>query len=285
MSQPPNSENNEEALLTRLLHAVETEELVLPAQPAVALRIRNAMEDASLNNTEVAKIIEKDAAIAAKLIRIANSAFMRGRMPVESLHGAITRLGISYTRNVVIGLSMSNLFQPTNEQTERLLTALWDHTAKVASFAQVLADHHSILPRDQVVLAGLVHNIGTLPILAFAEEHSELLEPEGILERVVNSIHPRLGNRMLESWGFPSSIALVPLEYLSLEREAPKTDIIDIVLLANILAYRGTNHPLANPPWETITALKRMGITPAELETTLAQCQEEIVQGFEAFST
>ncbi|NVJ51203.1 MAG: HDOD domain-containing protein [Gammaproteobacteria bacterium] len=253
----------EQTFLSELLDAIKNDRLTLPTLPEVALRIREAVEDPDATSSAIADEIAKDAALAARIIKVANSPLLRGRVAVDNLQLAITRMGIAFVRNLATGLAMEQMFQATHDQVDAKLRETWEHSIEVASICQVLASHFTNLKPDQAMLAGLVHEIGTLPILTCAEDSPEILEHGGVLDKIIYRLHPKIGYSILKTWDFPAELVAVPLGYLDFERqhEGP-ADYVDLVTVANLQSYAGTNHPLANIPWEEVPAFEKLGMSP-----------------------
>lgn len=252
----------EESFLNELLTAIKEDRLQLPTLPEVALRIREVVQNPDVNLSALAQVIGKDAALSARLIRIANSPMVRGSAKVENLQTAITRMGLSYVKNLATGFAMQQIFQSTSDVIDRRLRNTWSHSINVASIAFVVAKHFSRIPADQAMLAGLTHEIGILPILTAAEECPDLLNDSVALERVIQKIHPQVGFAILKSWEFPADIAVVPLLHAQLHRNSPKIDCIDVVTVAALHASRNTSHPLAQADWTSATSFTRLGISP-----------------------
>jgi len=97
---------------------------------------------------------------------------MRSFQRIDTLSGAISRLGIAYSSNLATGLAMQQLFQATSEVIDERMRQIWQQSTEVAAIATVLARHYTRLKPDQASLAPLVDAIGVLPVLAYAEEHS-----------------------------------------------------------------------------------------------------------------
>src|SRR5690625_7410992 len=70
---------------------------------------------------------------------------------------------------------MRQMFQATSDLVDSRLRAVWSRSSEVAGISHVLCRHYTNLRPDQATLAGLVHQIGVLPILTYAEVHPSLL--------------------------------------------------------------------------------------------------------------
>ena len=253
----------EQTFLNELLDAIKNDRLTLPTLPEVALKIRETVNDPEVSAGKLANEIGKDAAMAARIIKVANSPLLRGRVVVDNLQLAITRMGITFVRNLAIGLAMEQMFQATNDLVDKKLRLTWEHSIEVASICQVLASHFTNLKPDQAMLAGLVHEIGTLPILTCAEDAPEILEHAQILDKIINQLHPRIGSAILHAWDFPEDLVQVPSGYLNFElNDQPHANYTDIVTVANIQSYSGTEHPLADIDCSKIPAFSKLGLAP-----------------------
>ncbi|ROM58090.1 histidine kinase [Pseudomonas poae] len=245
-----------------LVKAIDNDDLVLPTLPEVALKIRQAAEDPDISISHLSKVIGRDTALSARLIKVVNSPLLRATQEVTDLHTAITRLGTNYSSNLAIGLVMEQIFHARSEVVELKMREVWRRSLEVAGVSYTLCRSHSQLKPDQAALGGLVHQIGVLPILTYAEDHYELLADPVSLNHVIDSIHPVLGDKLLRVWEFPEMLASLPGQYLDLERDSPKLDYIDLVQVAALYCHRGTDHPLADVAVSTLPAMKKLRVDP-----------------------
>jgi len=246
----------------QLIEAIQSNRIVLPTLPEVALRIRDAAEDPNTDVASFAKEVGFDAAISARVMRVANSPLMRGNTKVTDVKAATARLGIQYSCNLAVGLAMEQMFQATSDAVDERMRDIWTHSTEVAGISAVLARTYTRLKPDQATLAGLVHKIGALPILRFAEEDRALLKDLSMLDQLIDALHGEIGKLILDTWGFPPDIASVPLAYLDFARQPPAVDFADIVMVANLQSYMGRDHPLGRVDWNTVSAFGRIGLDP-----------------------
>lgn len=273
-----------EQISKELLNALENDQLVLPTLPEVALKVREASSNPDVDVTTLAKVIENDPAISARIIKITNSPLLRASRPIEDLKMAVSRLGINYTSNLATSLAMQQMFQATSDVIDQRMREVWSHSTEVSGIAHVLARHYTKLKPDQATLAGVVHQIGVLPILTFAEDNRRLLKDTTALDELIRTLHPILGRKILKAWDFPEELIIVPEEHLHFTREVNRVDYADVVMVANLQSYIGTNHPLTSLDWTEISAFERMGLEPevnalevedlsAEMEAAMALLQ------------
>ena len=165
---------------------------------------------------KLAQVIAQDAALSARMVKVANSALYRGVDEVADLSTAPSRLGINVP--VSLATAMQQMLLSTSPFVEARMRSNWARCLEVASVSQVLAQHFSRLQPEQAGLAGLVHRIGVLPILAYAEQDRKLQKSAALLDEVIELAHQQIGERVLQHWDFPAALQLVPREYLRLDR-------------------------------------------------------------------
>jgi HD-like signal output (HDOD) protein len=251
-----------ETIATELIDQIKQDTLVLPSLPEVCLRVRDVAEDIESSIPQLANIISQDAALAARIIKVANSPLVRTPSEVTDLVTAVNRLGINFTSNLAMGLAMEQLFQATSDVVDRRMRSIWQQSSEVASICHVLASHYTKLHPDQAMLAGLIHKIGALPILTYAEDNNSLLNDGFALDKLIEKLHPLIGSHILKAWRFPKELLNVPGQYLKFDREIPKVDYADLVTVAVLQTHANTEHPYAKLDWSTIHAFDRVGLSP-----------------------
>lgn len=180
--------------------------LRLPVMPEIATHVRQAVSDPSSNALKLSQIIERDAALAARILRLANSAMFAGLLEIRSLHQAIARLGASMVVAVVVGAASKETFRSADPEFEGLVAAAWKRSLMAAILGRHLALRFG-LDADEGFLAGLLHAVGE-PVLVDA---AATLSREGILRAVTASelapvletLRAPAGALLLRSWKLP----------------------------------------------------------------------------------
>ncbi|KAF0193256.1 MAG: putative signal transduction protein [Gammaproteobacteria bacterium] len=268
----------EQKFLSQITDDLKRNRLPLPMLPEIAMKVRNVVESADASNREMAKVINADAAVSVRLMQVANSPLYRGRQPFDTVQGAITRLGIKLVRSLVSALVMEQLYQSgANELARRHLESLWSHNVTVAAISNVLARRYTKLSPEEAMLGGLIHDIGVLPIFAYAEEEPELLENDELLFGVIKKMHAQVGKSILLAWRFSPELVACAAEHEQLDRNhAPQADYCDIVLLANLHSYLGTRHVLTELDWSDIPAFTKLGLDPATSVAAVTEARKEV---------
>ncbi|KGM07243.1 putative signal transduction protein [Methylophaga thiooxydans] len=235
--------SEQDIFYNNILDDIESGALVLPTLPEVALQVREVVDDPNATAAQLADIIVTDAALSARLLKVANSPLYRGRVPIESIQMAVSRLGLSMVRNLVTSLVMEQMFQATTSRLDKRLRELWEHTTKVAATSQVLASKISGIKTDEAMLAGLIHAIGILPILMKADEDGDLIRDDRKLDQIIDNLYPKLGATILKNWKFSPELIEVAAEHKNLNRNTldVPADLVDVVQVAVLQSYNGTD--------------------------------------------
>lgn len=186
--------------------AVDEDKLELPSLPEVALKIRDVAEDDNSTTQQVADILTQDGSLSARLLKVANSPLYRSRMHIDDLHTAITRLGIKLVRDVVVNLAMKQIYQPTSVAMETHFRNTWNTSVNVAAICQMMSMTVPGMSKEKALLAGLIHNIGALPILLLAEDDDYLFNDTKALNSLIMELQGRVGAMILKSWHFSDDL-------------------------------------------------------------------------------
>ena len=254
-----------------IIDDLENERLPLPTLPEVAIRVRETADDENASITDVAKIIETDAALSARIVQVGNSALYRGINPAETVQAAAMRMGLDTVRTLATSLVMKQLFQATHPVVDHYLRTAWKTSTDVAALSAMIAKTSTGLESDSALLAGLTHSIGLSPILVKAESDSALLNDAPTLEHLMYEIYPLVGAQILKNWGFSDAMVKVPAEHLIINRKGDngKPDYVDVVQVALLQTLDDDKHPLAQVDLAQVSAFERLGMQDAMEEINM----------------
>lgn len=277
----------QQQLYHAILENLENGKLVLPTLPDVALKVRDVVENPNATASQLAEIIVTDAALSARLLKIANSALYRGRVPVESVQAAVSRLGLNMVRNLVTSLVLQQMFKPSSKQLEARMRELWEHSTKVAAISQVIAAKVPTIKTDEAMLAGLIHSIGVLPILMRLETTQDpLLKEDEALNQLIISLHPKIGEAILKRWEFPANFVAVAAEHQNLNRNSSSSDpdLVDVVQVAYLQSQYGTQHAVDPVSLQKVAAFQKLNIDTGFSVVELDENSEEYAEALALFS-
>jgi HD-like signal output (HDOD) protein len=130
------------------------------------LNIRTLIADQNTTTDDISALIKQDPHISGRLIKVANCALLGGRLHVTSVTSAVARLDLSRVQNLILGLSIAqNMMKAKTRDLENYFKQCWQQSNHVAAISYVLAQQRSAIGPEQALLAGMVHNIGALPLV------------------------------------------------------------------------------------------------------------------------
>ena len=244
-----------------IITAIDNDSIVLPTLPEIALNVREITEDEDSSLNDLIEVINKDTALTARLLKVSNSPLFRCATEITNINMAVNRLGMQYTANLATGLVMEQMFQATSEMIDSRMRATWKRSTEVAGICSILARKHPHLAPGQSTLAGLVHAIGALPVLRYVEDNDVQISSV-ILDNILDELQPIVGEKILAKWEFPKELRPVPQECVNFSRTAPKADYADLVMVAMLQSYIGSDHHYLDMDWNHISAFTRMGVDP-----------------------
>ena len=269
----------DEEFLEQLQAAIQDNSIVLPTLPEVALRVRDAVEQEDATAQQIAELVATDAALSARLLQVANSPLYGGRVTIDSIQMAITRLGTRMVKTLVVNLAMKQIFQPTTSELDRRLRQLWEESVQVAAISRALAHQMPHLDPEQAMLAGLIHNIGSLPVLIMAENFQELLDNDERLDTLLVNLAPIIGHQILQTWNFPDTLASVPAHFADLKYDSgEQADYVDLVQVATLECNTGAAKITTPAEWAQAPSFAKIGLDPEvsviEIEGVAEQIEE-----------
>lgn len=176
---------------------------------------------------------------------------------------------------------MHNIFNTESATIHKKIRELWKHSCKVAAIAYVLAQvNKGQLDPDKALLAGLVHDIGVLPILHYAADFPEILTHKTLLGDLISELRGKLGREILKKWEFDQALLSVPEGAEDWQySHAVKIDYVDVVIVAQIHSQFGDKTRIDSPVLADVPAFQKMSIAklgPGASVELLHEAQGEI---------
>jgi HD-like signal output (HDOD) protein len=237
--------------------AMGRNDLVLPAMPAWAANVMKMLDNIKAAAGKIASTVSTDPVFVAQLLKTANCALYTGKPKVYSINAAVDRIGYEMLRNLIVSITMDKLSIIEKPALKKHLAKFRDHSREVAAICYVLAKSQKHLTQDQAMLAGLIHNIGWLPLLLYIEDKNLSVDDKTIAT-IIRKYSALVGERLLELWEFPPELVEIPMAHEDIHRETASTraSYADIVTVANMLSR--STAKIDN--WDNVTAVKRVGL-------------------------
>ena len=258
-----------QAVFIAIHKALLRDDVQLPAMPDVALRLQQSSKDPDCDLNDLAQLIQTDAALVAYLLRVSNNPLYRGVQSIASVTMALNRLGLETTANLAISYSLQSLFQgpgQTLEQAamEKWLTRIWKLSTRLAALASVLAKYCQGFDPDRALIAGLMQDIGALPLIQQAAQYPQLIGDDQSMARLLEKYTATVGAAVLKQWGLEESLIDVARSRKDWLRDStPAADYADLVMVARLHRYMGTKLAKKLPRLGDIPAFKK--IAPGNL--------------------
>lgn len=236
--------SSQNALYLLIDERLKRDELKLPGLPETAEQVRNATMDPDCNLHDLSHIIQQDTVLTARLIRLANSAYLGGRSKAESLMQALTRIGMRRIRTLALAMAMEQVFKPDNDIVRMFSEQFVTESREIAAASVVITQDlqrrgigHR-LHQDVSLLAGMVSRIGVAPILRMANEFEDSFANPSFINECITQFSSALGSNILRYWQFTPNLVQVPLHFykgrMDLD-DAITVNYCDIVHLASLL--------------------------------------------------
>jgi putative nucleotidyltransferase with HDIG domain len=186
----------------------------LPSAPEVAQKMLDLVNKDDTDFRKLGVLIEKDPSLAARLLRIANSALFASRSKVSSVDQAVMMLGAKRVRELVLGLSVWGALDPQSANGKRYRKELWTHAATVAAAARALAGKARV-DASEAFSSGLLHDIGKLVLgLRLGDTYWQMLDEArdsgrsaaDIEMEAFNCHHGLVGGWLLQLWRLPTGL-------------------------------------------------------------------------------
>jgi len=223
----------------------------LPSLSSTYTCLLNAVTEPGTSASQLADIIEKDVAMSAKVLQIANSAFFGLAQKTTSLQSATTYLGTSTIKNLVLVSEAFRVFVPDSRIPQSVYESMQQHSQRTAAIAGILPTDRGI--RDVTVMAALLHDVGSLflaskmpdkfcAVLAHAGERGcKVFEAEAEL---LGTSHAEIGGYLMGLWGIPS-LAVEAIVHHHHPARIPHVglDSALAVYVADLLDHELDDHP------------------------------------------
>ena len=182
----------------------------LPAMPEVASRLLKSFDDDNISLGAVADLVGKDSTLAAKVLRLANSARYSPSHQISSLQDAAAALGLETLRNLALGACLAGSF-PVVKGLDR--KRFWRHGVSTAAYARILSKIVR-LDADTAYLAGLMLRTGQLlmamsepDLVADVEAHAQEPGSRYSLEQHrFACTHADVTASLAQHWHFPATM-------------------------------------------------------------------------------
>lgn len=220
--------------------------------PAVSLQVLNAIAEPDLSLAELSRLVAQDPALAAGVLKVANSPVYAGAQEIQTLRDAVTRLGLTEVGRVAGMVAARSLFQPQVRNEFSHFTRTWNELFTDSVTSARGASWLSLQLRkgrsDHVFVAGMLHDLGrpvalrSIAALVVAGESDDENDLHHV-ERVLEQVHVDIGGEVHQAWGLPRFPTLVAVRHhdLELPTDGEYVDVHIVRLVSALVQFR--RHP------------------------------------------
>ena len=270
-----NLEDKEHNALLHISKRIEDGTLALPRMPEVVRKIDLAMSNENASMKEICSLIQYEPSISARIMQIANSPLIRGISNITSLQSAVTRIGIDMVRNLVLCMGIKDSYSVRTSLLRNKMKQIWDDNTAISMYAYALAKHLR-MDADNAMITGMLHSIGKLPIIDYANSHPEVVSETRVLDYLIDTLHKPLGIKIIRHWDFDDKYIDVIENYDNFDKPHPgDIDLVDIITLAYCYRINTPDSPL---DWFRVKPLRKLKLSADQLEKILRPTNKEFTE-------
>jgi HD-like signal output (HDOD) protein len=220
-----------------LVERIDKDRIDLPVLPQVAGRVMALANDPSADAARLSTLIHQDQALAAHVLRVANSPAYMPRTPIASLQHAVAMLGVNQLSEIAVTISLkSGAVKIPGHEAEIL--QLWRHALASGAYAKEIARlrRYNV---ESAYLCGLLHAVGKPVVMktvtTIAAEMHIPLEPSAV-KSFLDGYHPRVGSLIATEWALPSQVVEAIAFYWIYEQAPTHKQEVMMTCLADRLA-------------------------------------------------
>ena len=247
----------------------------IPPLPLVAAKVVDLLANEDVTAEQLTEVISRDAALASRVLNIANSAFYRRSEEIRKLKSAVVVVGMRTIKSIVFSAALKQIFNPSS-LFDRLL---WEHSVATAIAVTMLARETGYPHPDEVMLAGLLHDLGkNILSNSMPNRYQQVVErvyTEGVSyceveTEVFGFAHHHVGPLLVKHWNLPMNLGKAVYFHHEIEELGEMVDeqklLVALVHLADLfcrklgLGYRAPDETI------DITASPAIAILDLELD-------------------
>ncbi len=266
----------------------------LPPMPHVASRAITMVENPDTTAQELTDLLSSDTALAARVLKIANSAMFSRQREITTLSQAIMVIGFKALKGIIVAATLRQL----NKGFGKLEKMIWENSMCAATCSTVISKMLKKKYVEEIFLLGLLHSLGQIVFLSQSDTSKDykkvikLIQDEKVdyataEQKVFGFAHPLIGALVAKKWNFSAETCQIILHYNDpLEGDSPETEMdekVGIVQLSDLVAHAANvGNPEGYP--DVKEGIKRaalyVGFDAATLDQTITQIIESTQKQF-----
>ncbi len=213
----------------------------LPPLPEVVCELTKLIDNPKSTAEDLAKVISKDQSLTARVLRLVNSSYYAFRSKISKVSHAISLMGFTAIKNIVLGLSLIDTFRKKESDDGLNHEMFWEHSLGAATAAKAIGEKAGYISPEEAFVAGLIHDIGKVIFdMAAPKEYEYVLKVAAEKHRTIHSVeeefigysHGELGCELARTWNLPEKLRTAIRNH---HDDEPQEQLTKIVLAADTL--------------------------------------------------
>lgn len=216
----------------------------IPTLPTIVFELNQHLQNPETSIAKVSEIIEKDQAMALRILKLVNSAFYGFKSRISNIKNAVVLLGFNALRNAIVSVSVINSLPKSLLFQDFEMEEFWKHSLAVAVTSKCIAQKAGTESPDNCFVGGLLHDVGKVILAQYFQDlfvkvwtHMQS-ECVSFYQAELNELsvdHARIGAYLAERWALPQGLIDGLRWHHEFQPDTPNANFVMIIYLANIL--------------------------------------------------
>ena len=216
----------------------------IPTLPTIVFELNQHLEDPDTSIVNVSETIEKDQAMALKILKLVNSAFYGLKSRVSDIKNAVVLLGFNAVRNAIVSVSVINALPKCVLSHDFEMDAFWRHSLAVAVTSKNISQKAGLEAPDNCFVGGLLHDVGKVIMAQYFPEmfvnvwtrmQNESVSFHEAEKKELPVDHAMVGSHLAERWALPKGLIEAIQWHQNYQSDIPNAQFVLVIHLANIL--------------------------------------------------
>jgi putative nucleotidyltransferase with HDIG domain len=265
----------------------------LGALPHLVWHLMDALMDERTTASDLERLIESDMALASKVLSLANSAYYRQTQSITTIQRAVVVIGFTELHLLAVAAGLSKLFDTSRLPAGIDGEGLWLHGLAVSWVARKMAEYIGFPAPCEVMVAGLLHDLGKLVLVSHLTEEFEQIAagldrglPYYLAEKQTGLSHTRVGYWLARRWQLPEIFGSVILHHHQPYKNDPHLPAVALVFLANRMVLNlGIGWEDPEPGVDESVALEATGFHEKQLTMIQEEARQKLPQQLAAWKS
>ncbi|MGO9315275.1 MAG: HDOD domain-containing protein [Syntrophobacteraceae bacterium] len=255
----------------------------LPPMPHIAAQVISKLSEPDSTARDIHNLMQKDQALAARVLKVANSPYYGASRSISTLRDACMFMGFDAIRSLIMTAVMKGMFSSVS-LSEKLI---WEHTVGVGLAARIVGDEVSFQRKEQAYLAGLMHDVGKAALLLrspavmrdiMQEVYNDGADFFDVELRTLGFTHTDVGQMIADKWRFAIEIEDAIANHHQPGQASSAPELTHIVSVANSICHKLEVGPTRKPDLDLsgMESTKALGLSQASIEKILLTVRESL---------